>query len=67
MTMTGIIKKIVSDKGYGFIKTDETDYFFHYTALVDVKFDDLREGMKVSFDSDTKNGKVRAKDVRVIE
>ncbi len=27
--MTGVIKKLVSDKMYGFIKTDRADYFFH--------------------------------------
>jgi len=49
--MTGtIVRK--RDNGYGFIKpdNDEKDVFFHAQALVDVAFDDLQEGDKVTFD-----------------
>ena len=49
--MTGTIARL-TDKGFGFIKTDEgdQDVFFHARGLVDVMYDDLREGEKVSFD-----------------
>lgn len=49
---TGTIKKLVSDKFFGFIVPDagDKDLFFHKDALVDVRFEDLREGDKVSFD-----------------
>ncbi len=49
--MTGsIVRK--RDNGYGFIKPDngEKDVFFHAQSLVDVAFDDLQEGDKVTFD-----------------
>ncbi len=49
--MTGsIVRK--RDNGYGFIKpdNDEKDVFFHAQSLVDVAFDDLQEGDKVTFD-----------------
>ncbi|MCB9811194.1 MAG: cold shock domain-containing protein [Candidatus Nomurabacteria bacterium] len=50
--MTGtIVRK--RDNGYGFIKPDqegEKDVFFHAQSLVDVAFDDLQEGDRVSFD-----------------
>jgi len=49
--MTGsIVRK--RDNGYGFIKPDngEKDVFFHAQSLIDVAFDDLNEGEKVSFD-----------------
>ena len=45
----GTIKR-VTDKGFGFIDTGgPKDLFFHVSALEDVKFDDLREGQRVSF------------------
>ena len=49
--MTGsIVRK--RDNGYGFIKPDDggKDVFFHAQSLIDVAFDDLQEGQKVSFD-----------------
>jgi len=47
----GIIAGI-TDKGFGFIRRDgaEKDLFFHSKELVDVMFDDLRQGDKVSFE-----------------
>jgi cold shock protein len=42
----------VTDKGFGFIKRDgeAKDLFFHSNELVNVAFNDLREGDKVTFD-----------------
>ena len=45
----GTIKKLVTDKGFGFIQGEGQEVFFHSSALQDVRFDDLREGQKVSF------------------
>ena len=52
--MTGTIKKLVSDKGFGFITAEgmAKDLFFHSNALVGVSFDELREGDKVSFETE---------------
>lgn len=45
----GTIKKL-TDKGFGFIDTGTgKDMFFHSKALQGVRFDDLREGQRVSF------------------
>jgi len=44
----GTIKKL-TDKGFGFIKTNDKDLFFHSKALQGVQFDDLQEGQKVSY------------------
>lgn len=50
--MTGtIVRK--NANGYGFIKPDEEgkrDVFFHAQSLVEVAFDDLQEGDKVTFE-----------------
>ena len=48
--MKGTIKRLVSDKGFGFILSqDGTEYFFHSTSC-DIPFDDLREGQSVTFE-----------------
>ena len=36
-------------KGFGFIKTDDEDLFFHSYSVQGVNFEDLREGQKVSY------------------
>jgi len=50
--MTGTIKTLVSDKGFGFIarEGEAKDLFFHSKELVDVTFDELRAGDEVSFE-----------------
>ena len=51
MAMSGTIKRLVSEKGFGFILAgDGTEYFFHQSACVDTAFDQLREGQSVTFD-----------------
>ena len=45
----GTIKKLISDKGFGFIEGEGEEIFFHSSALTDARFDDLREGQKVEF------------------
>jgi cold shock protein len=59
-SMNGEIKKLVSDKGFGFISFEgsEKDLFFHRNALVEVQFDDLKIGDAVTFDvEDSAKGK----------
>jgi CspA family cold shock protein len=49
--MNGTIKRIVSDKGFGFILgSDGNEYFFHNSACRDTRFDALREGQAVTFE-----------------
>jgi len=50
--MFGTIKKIVRDKGFGFVVPDDgsDDVFFHRSRLAPkVVFEDLREGDAVEF------------------
>ncbi len=51
--MKGTIKRL-TDKGFGFIaiEGEEKDLFFHSTSLVDVTFDELREGDAVTFETE---------------
>jgi CspA family cold shock protein len=46
----GTIKKIVTDRGFGFISGGEGDVFFHHSSVVDQKFDELKEGQAVSYE-----------------
>ena len=49
--MNGTIKRLVTDKGFGFIlASDQNEYFFHSSACEDTRFDDLREGQSVTFE-----------------
>jgi CspA family cold shock protein len=49
--MNGTIKRLVSDKGFGFILADDgNEYFFHNSACNNTRFDDLREGQSVTFE-----------------
>ena len=46
----GTIKKLMTDKGFGFIKTgSEKDLFFHTSSVQGAAFEDLHEGQKVSY------------------
>jgi cold shock protein len=49
---TGTIKKVVSDRGFGFITAEDgKDYFFHRDGLdSSLDFDRLAGGEKVTFE-----------------
>jgi cold shock protein len=49
---SGTIKRVVRDKGFGFIADDnqQQEYFFHSSACRGTSFDELREGQRVSFE-----------------
>ena len=50
-SMTGSIKRLVSEKGFGFIlASDGNEYFFHQSSCTQTPFDDLREGQAVTFE-----------------
>jgi len=49
--MTGTVKWFNSEKGYGFITTEEgQDIFVHYSAINTEGFKTLNEGDKVEFE-----------------
>jgi CspA family cold shock protein len=48
-SVSGTIKRLVRDKGFGFVQAgDGAEYFFHQSAC-DGRFDELREGQAVTF------------------
>ncbi len=64
---TGTIKKVVSDRGFGFIGADDgKEYFFHRDGLeTSVNFDSLRGGEHVTFDIEASQKGPRAQRVRL--
>ena len=47
----GRIKKIIHDRGFGFVRGDDgNEVFFHRTELTTVDFDSLEEGQPVSYE-----------------
>ena len=51
MGMRGTIKRLMADKGLGFIATDDgQEYFFHHSACPERSFEALREGQAVTFE-----------------
>ena len=66
MSMNGTIKRLVSDKGFGFVAAaDGNEYFFHQSAVADGQFDQLREGQAVTFQSGQGPKGPRAENVRL--
>lgn len=48
--LTGTIKKLVSDRGFGFISAEDgKEYFFHRSGT-DTDFDRLQGGERVTFE-----------------
>ena len=67
--MTGVIKKLATDRGFGFLadETDGKEYFFHRSGLDNgVDFDSLHVGTKVEFEVQPSDRGPRATRVRVV-
>ena len=62
----GTIKRL-TDKGFGFIaNASGKDVFFHMSAVEGVRFEDLREGQKVTYNEGVGPKGPRAENVRPI-
>ena len=64
----GTIAKL-TDRGFGFIKTEEgVDFFFHSNELKGVEFNNLSEGQEVEFEKGQgRDGRPAALKVRLAE
>lgn len=49
---SGKIKKLVADKGFGFIQGDRGDLFFHLSALQETAFESLQVGQSVNYEEE---------------
>ena len=65
----GTIKRIVLDRGFGFLEGDDgKEYFFHMSGLAEgIRIESLREGQKVSYDTERSPRGPRATRVAVAE
>jgi CspA family cold shock protein len=65
----GTIRRLITDRGFGFIKTEEeTDLFFHRNELQEVDYDSLTEGQQVEFDIEQgRNDRPQAVRVRLAQ
>ena len=64
---TGTIKKIVPDRGFGFIQAEDgKEYFFHRTGIESsINFDSLTGGERVTFEIESSQKGPRAFKVRL--
>lgn len=49
---TGKVKKVIVEKGYGFIKPDDGggDIFFHHSSLATTRIEDIEIGIDVTYE-----------------
>jgi CspA family cold shock protein len=65
-SINGTIKRLVSDKGFGFVQAaDGTEYFFHQSACADTSFNELHEGQSVTFEKGQGPKGPRAEKIKV--
>ncbi len=62
----GKIKKLITDKGFGFIEGEKGDIFFHHSALVDISIEDLKEGQRVEYEEGRGPKGPRAENVKPV-
>jgi len=62
----GTVKKIIADKGFGFIEGEKGDIFFHYSSLEGVRIEELQEGQQVEYEEGRGPKGPRAESVRPV-
>jgi len=63
----GTIKKLVADRGFGFINGDDgNDIFFHVSALDGIAIEELSEGQSVTYREGQGPKGPRAENVQVV-
>ena len=64
--MNGTVKWFNKKKGYGFIEPEDggKDVFVHNTAVEKSGLNILNEGQKISFETETNDGKTSACDLK---
>ena len=62
----GKIKKLIMDKGFGFIEGEREELFFHHSALSGVAIEELREGQQVEYEEGRGPKGPRAENVKLV-
>lgn len=60
----GTIKKLIAEKGFGFIAGNGGEIFFHHSALVGTTIEALSEGQSVEYEEGRGPKGPRAENVR---
>jgi CspA family cold shock protein len=47
---SGQIKKLVTDRGFGFVEGDRGELFFHHSEVQGTTFEELQEGQTVEYE-----------------
>ena len=63
----GTIKKVVADRGFGFIEGERGDIFFHHTALQGTAIEALSIGQAVEYEVGDGPKGPRAENVQIVE
>jgi cold shock protein len=61
----GTIKKVIADKGFGFISGERGELFFHHSSLQGTAIEVLEVGQPVTYDEGRGPKGPRAENVRV--
>ena len=62
----GTIKKLVADRGFGFIKGEREELFFHHSEVKGVTMEELHEGQRVEYGIGQGKKGLCASSVRVV-
>ena len=62
----GTVKKLLTDKGFGFIEGERGDIFFHHSALEETTIEALSVGQQVQYEEGRGPKGPRAESVRVV-
>ncbi len=62
----GTIKKVIADKGFGFISGERGELFFHHSALEGTTIEALHVGQEVTYEEGRGPKGARAEKVRLV-
>lgn len=63
--MEGTIKKLMRERGFGFIRANGYEIFFHRSGLHELDFEALKEGQAVEFELERGAKGLQAANVRI--
>ncbi len=62
----GTIKKLIANKGFGFIEGEQGELFFHHSAVEGTTIEALSEGQQVEYEEGSGPKGPRAENVRLV-
>ena len=62
----GTVKKVIADKGFGFIEGERGDIFFHHSALEGTQIEELSVGQAVEYEEGSGPKGPRAENVKLV-